>query len=456
MKLKNLILFLLLTFLIAGTVSAASYVVKPGDTLSSIGSKIGQSWQELWNRNPQITDPNLIYPGDVISIDGISLGTTQRPSGYQTTLSQSLTATASTTEDIKVASLNTKDGHTLTDADVGTYIILTVSPGKGNEEKILCTGGTDTTNRKWQTCTRGFNYYNQAAGTATVYPHSPGETVIISDDDAYNATVYGYLSSNNIWSGTNTTTGQWVFNGSKGVCMYDSNFCIRSNGTDLQWSEDGFVNSYNFTSTTITQLTASTTKGITVTDSKILVNASTTQGLQFDSNGSLYNYFTTSSNNTFSGTNTFSNTFTVNGNVNLNATNTLATTTINRLTVNSWVNFSTTTAFTTSTPSATGVSFSITHNLGVIPQSFIVNSVCYSGTTSGVGSGGYNNGTSTGAIVATGATSGLQTGVSFRCAAASASFVAHTTSLTSTTATFYIDDYTATLSNIAALFTFYP
>ncbi len=310
-KIIRTLLVSLVAFICVYSVANA-YEVKQGDTMWKIAQNAGISLVQLIRNNPQVSNPDLIFPGQQINTGGSLLGATQRPSGYQTTLSQSLSATASTTEDIKVASLTTKDNHTLTTADVGNYIILTISPGKGNEEKVLCVGGTATSTRKWLTCTRGFNYYNQTYGTATVYPHSPGETVIISDDDAYNATVYGYLSANNTWTGTNTSTGAWIFSNTNGMCLYNTNFCLRSNGTNIQWTENGWTDSYNFTSSSITQLTASTTAGIGVTDSKIYVNASSTKGLAFDANGALYNTTTTdellADNNTWTGTNTFNGT----------------------------------------------------------------------------------------------------------------------------------------------------
>jgi spore coat assembly protein SafA len=45
-----------------------TYVVQPGDTLTAIANKFGVSLASLETANPQITNPDLIFPGQVVKI----------------------------------------------------------------------------------------------------------------------------------------------------------------------------------------------------------------------------------------------------------------------------------------------------------------------------------------------------------------------------------------------------
>lgn len=52
-----------------GASSQQTYTVQSGDTLSGIADKFGTSWQQLASDNG-ISDPNVIYPGQVLVVDG--------------------------------------------------------------------------------------------------------------------------------------------------------------------------------------------------------------------------------------------------------------------------------------------------------------------------------------------------------------------------------------------------
>ena len=52
------------------TTGSSNYTVKSGDTLSAIATAHGVSLQSLKAANPQISNPNVIYPGQSINIPG--------------------------------------------------------------------------------------------------------------------------------------------------------------------------------------------------------------------------------------------------------------------------------------------------------------------------------------------------------------------------------------------------
>jgi len=83
-----------------GPAPGSSYTVKSGDTLSAIAAAHGVSLQSLIAANPQITNPNLIYPGQSINIPGggttggVGGGTTKASSSYTVKSGDTLSAIA--------------------------------------------------------------------------------------------------------------------------------------------------------------------------------------------------------------------------------------------------------------------------------------------------------------------------------------------------------------------------
>jgi nucleoid-associated protein YgaU len=54
---------------VAAQQNVGVHVVAPGETLSSIAQNLGMdSWQSLWNVNPDLSNPNLIYPGQTLNV----------------------------------------------------------------------------------------------------------------------------------------------------------------------------------------------------------------------------------------------------------------------------------------------------------------------------------------------------------------------------------------------------
>jgi len=59
--------------------SGCSYTIQSGDTLSEIAAKHGTTTSDLMDANPQITNPDVIYAGDALTIPASSAGSSQAP-----------------------------------------------------------------------------------------------------------------------------------------------------------------------------------------------------------------------------------------------------------------------------------------------------------------------------------------------------------------------------------------
>jgi hypothetical protein len=224
-----------------------------------------------------------------------------RPSNFKTTLSRSLGATASTSETIYTTSLTTKDSHVLTASDIGDVICFHINPGASNDEISCCTGITST---NFTGCTRGYNFYSTSTTSGNAKAHSPGETIVISNDDHYLSTQYPQVDS------TATITGLWTFGGDNiasiqfgaGASTYDKRIYIYNGDANKPYigydeSENAWVISTNGVDTTTIGATGgayTAGDGLVLTASDFDVNIASSSGLYFYSDEYLAIYASTS------------------------------------------------------------------------------------------------------------------------------------------------------------------
>ena len=198
---------------------------------------------------------------------GISVATR-----YKTTLASSMTSVQTT---VPVSSILSFDNQTLSMDTLGPAVYLTIEPGTTREEIVKC---ADIASSQWASCTRGLQFYgtSETASTTLQKTHNSGTIVIMSNVHYVYENLVDKDASESI-GGNKTFTSGTVF-------FTNSSYGIRASTTAgaLQWSINGFTDSYNFTSSSISTLTASSTRAIGVTNSEIHVNASATSSLNFE------------------------------------------------------------------------------------------------------------------------------------------------------------------------------
>ena len=99
-------------------------------------------------------------------------------SDYYVYLSQSMSATQTT---VPVTSMETTDGHTITMADLGEKVFLTIdADDEDYKEIVMCESISGTS---WGDCSRGLSFYgtSTAAVTANQKTHNSGAIVVMSN-----------------------------------------------------------------------------------------------------------------------------------------------------------------------------------------------------------------------------------------------------------------------------------
>ncbi len=84
----------------APAVKSGTYVVQKGDTLSGLAKRClgdARRWKEIHHTNPQVKDPNKIYPGDELALDCGGTGGGKAVASATSVTSESSTTTTTTT-----------------------------------------------------------------------------------------------------------------------------------------------------------------------------------------------------------------------------------------------------------------------------------------------------------------------------------------------------------------------
>lgn len=201
------------------------------------------------------------------------------------------------------APLNSSDSavfvNALPDGVTSSIYTIYASDGRTVAEKISCTGKSASPN-KLTGCSRGLSLtpnvdgsVDETAGVGT--SHSKNARIAITDTINFSGKALAILNgsqetgANFLRIGTATSTGDnpcLAFD--DGSNSTSTQICKDVSTDELYWSVDGGLNTYTFTSSAISQLSASSTAGIQVVNSEIAVKASTTLGYTFDSDGLFY------------------------------------------------------------------------------------------------------------------------------------------------------------------------
>jgi hypothetical protein len=218
--------------------------------------------------------------------------------GYSTTIVTPGISSSATS--IPVASVEIFTGEDIASSNTIFPAYFVINPGsQATQELVECWNlTTTTTSPQWTGCVRGLSGLGSAA-TSTVsgaaHSHSPGERFVMTNAPAFfNRFVDIYTTQGIGGAKTFTSGGVTVGSGVAGTGAFlyfdngqstDSYFKSLSNGSTstLYFSPDG-VSEFQLNASGTT-FGASSTKGIFLTDGLIGINASTTAGIKFDSDG---------------------------------------------------------------------------------------------------------------------------------------------------------------------------
>ncbi len=273
-------LLLAITF-VALPVSA--YTVQRGDTLTSIAKSHNLMVPELLQLNRKIYNPNLIFVGEELNLGeqlfGISIPDVIAL--YEDSLASKITSSAT--------SFTLVRGTDKQSRSLGGYYGFVLDEGTSTEEFMTanCTATACTIT------TRGIDVQDGKTGVSALkFEHRRGASVKISNFPQL-ALITRVVRGQESTGSSTLKIGDGNSVSSTSKCFVVDNgdasspkWCYDEASNKFLVYNDG-VNSYDITSGG-SGLSASTTRAIGITNSAIYVNASSTRGFDYDSNGALY------------------------------------------------------------------------------------------------------------------------------------------------------------------------
>ena len=294
----TILTLILVTF--STSVYAKTITVEKGDTLSKIAQQENVSLSKILENN-DIKDPNLIYPGQQFKIPtkekqsllgakskSVNLDKPFPEDSYDTFISSPVNA-----GDSKIFV------NTLPAVDNSVYTIFE-SDGRTVSEKIHCTGVTTTPSNALTGCARDISAVPNSDGTideisqSNGNSHSKNARIAITNNINFTGKGLSMLFGNQT-SSLKKTDQQYLYIGD-GTTSSDQGITInndRSNEPFIRYDEgnqqfvfsDDGINSQTFGSSS--PLSASSTGGIGIDNSKIYAKLDSSGGLAFDGNGKI-------------------------------------------------------------------------------------------------------------------------------------------------------------------------
>lgn len=267
------IILLLIAFMILAPLSAVSVSAAP--EMATVVNPITGERKAVDVGDPTAFDGGFVLEMFLFDEDALGYSVV---TNYKTTVN---TPMGISQDYIPVSSLTTKDDHVLTIDDVDRAFLV-IEPGKRKEEIVLCTSLNSSTVR-WTDCTRGLAFYGKSLASVqdNIKTHSSGSIVVMSNthqvyDQFINKDDDQTIGGDKWFTGTTTFSKLPIATST--ITPWDNKQL-----TPKKYVDD--IGASGFTSSN-----ASTTNGLETYGTfpeTVGINASTTSGLDFNTDGSL-------------------------------------------------------------------------------------------------------------------------------------------------------------------------